>query len=207
MSSSGCGFDSRGDQGIHGLKYFALTLCLLCQPCLADDWHSQSGGSRLSYSVNFEQQPVSGMFKQFRVLFKTTPDAVPQQLRVIVDVASADMGNDDINEAIRQGEWFDVANYPQAVFTSREIGQDQDGYYIAHGALRIKGITKPVQVPLVWKPVAGRPGVMSMTGQVVLNRLDFLIGTGEWASGDEIGLDVRVDFKITLISASEKLEP
>lgn len=189
------------------MKYLALTLCLVCQPCFPVDWQAQTGDSKLSYAVNFEHQPVSGMFKQFRVLFKTTPDAVPQQLRVIVDVASADMGNNDINEAIRQSEWFDVANYPQAEFTSREFGQDQDGNYIAHGALRIKGITKPVQVPLVWKHVAGRPGVMSMTGQVVLNRLDFLIGTGEWASGDEIGLGVKVDFRISLISASEELEP
>ena len=39
---------------------------------------------------------------------------------------------------------------------------------------------------------------VEMAGRVELQRLDFGIGTGEWSSGDEIGLDVTVEFRLTL---------
>lgn len=189
------------------LRYFFLTLCLLCQPCFAADWQSQSSNSRLSYTVNFEKQPISGLFEQFQVLYKSTSDAAPQQLTVVVDVASVNMGGSDINEAIRQSEWFDISHYPKAMFTSSDFGKGQDGSLIANGKIQIKGITKPLMVPFYWEPVVGQSRTMMMTGKVALNRLDFLIGTGEWASGDEVGLGVTVDFKITLILASKELEP
>lgn len=131
------------------------------------------------------------------VVYKTAADETPQQLIVTVDIASANMGNADINEAIRDSDWFDITRYPQATFTSSLIEKDRDGNYIANGTLQLKGVIQPVSVPFTWQPVAGRPGVMVMNGQVILNRLDFLIGTGDWASGDEIGLTVTVDFAVT----------
>jgi polyisoprenoid-binding protein YceI len=189
------------------LKYFILTLCLLSQPCFPSDWQSQPAASKLAYSVNFEQLPIGGVFEQFLVVYKTAPDNTPQQLTVTVDIASANMGNSDINEAIRESDWFDISHYPQAIFTSSVIGEDRDGNLIANGTLQLKGITQPVSVPFTWKPVDGQPGAMLMTGQVVLNRLDFLIGTGDWASDDDIGLSVTVDFTGTFIADSIEIEP
>lgn len=182
------------------MKYFILVLCLLSQPCASSDWQSQTAGSKLAYSVNFEQLPVDGLFEQFLVVYKTVADETPQQLTVTVDIASANMGNSDINEAIRDTDWFDISRYPQATFSSSHIEKVQGGNFLASGTLQLKGVTQPLSVPFAWQAVASRPGVMVMTGRVNLNRLDFLIGTGDWASGDEIGLTVTVDFAVTFIS-------
>lgn len=189
------------------LKYFVLLLCLLSQPCASSDWQSQTAGSKLAYSVNFEQLPINGLFEHFLVVYKTAADETPQQLTVTVDVASANMGNSDINEAIRDSDWFDISRYPQATFSSSLIEKGQDRNFIASGTLQLKGVTQPVSVPFTWQPITGRPGAMSMTGQVILNRLDFLIGTGDWTSGDEIGLTVTVDFAVTFISDSVENDP
>ena len=184
------------------LKYFVLTLCLLSQTCEATDWLSQTASSKLAYSVNFEQSPIDGLFEQFSVVYKTAADESPQQLIVTVDIASVDMGNSDINEAIRDSDWFDVSHHARATFTSSSIEKGQDGIYLASGALQLKGVTQSVSVPFSWQPLADRPGVMVMNGQVILNRIDFLIGMGDWASGDEIGLIVTVDFALTLTSVN-----
>ena len=182
------------------MKYFVLTLCLLSQTCEATDWLSQTASSKLAYTVNFEQSPIDGLFEQFSVVYKTAPDESPQQLIVTVDIASVDMSNSDINEAIRDSDWFDVSQHGQATFTSSFIELVQDENFTASGELQLKGVTQSVSVPFTWQPSASKPGAMVMTGQVVLNRLDFLIGTGDWASGDEIGLIVTVDFAVTLTS-------
>ncbi len=185
------------------MKYFVFTLCLLLgQPCFSSDWRSQIASSKLAYSVDFEQLPINGLFEQFLVVYKTAADETPQQLTVTVDIGSANMRNSDINEAIRDIDWFDISRYPQATFTSNLIEKGPDGNFVANGKLQLKGVTQPVNVPFTWQPVAGRPGVMAMTGHVILNRLDFLIGTGDWASGDEIGLTVSVDFAVRLITDS-----
>lgn len=182
------------------LKYIVLTLCLLSQACEATDWLSQTASSKLAYSVNFEQSPIDGLFEKFSVVYKTAPDESPQQLIVTVDITSVDMGNSDINEAIRESDWFDVTHHAHATFTSSFIEKGQDGNFIANGALQLKGVTQSVSVPFTWQPLAGRPGVMVMSGQVILNRIDFLIGIGDWASGDEIGLNVTVNYAVTFIS-------
>ena len=188
------------------MKYFVLTLCLLSQPCFPSDWQSQTADSKLAFSVNLEQQPISGLFEQFLVAYKTAPDTTPLQLTVTVDVASANMSNSDINEAIQESDWFDASHYPQAKFTSSVIEKDLDGNFIANGTLQLKGVKQPVIVPFTWKPVVGQSGAMLMTGQVVLNRLDFLIGTGDWASDDEIGLSVTVDFAVTFITDNVEVD-
>jgi polyisoprenoid-binding protein YceI len=194
-------------KGKYVLRYLVLTLCLLSQPCFPSDWQSQAARSKLAYSVNFEQQPISGRFEHFLVVYRIATDTTPLQLTVTVDVASANMGNSDINETIRESDWFDASHYPQAKFTSSVIEKDPDGNFIANGTLRLKGVKQPVNLPFTWNPVVGQPGAMLMTGQVVLNRLDFLIGTGDWASDDEIGLSVTVDFTVTFIADSIEIEP
>jgi polyisoprenoid-binding protein YceI len=37
-----------------------------------------------------------------------------------------------------------------------------------------------------------------MAGELTLDRTRFGIGSGEWATPDPIGLDVKVKFKVTL---------
>jgi len=182
------------------LKHLVLTLCLLGQPVLAAGWQFHTESSKLTYAVDFEQLPIDGRFEQFRVVFETAADKSPRQLTVTIDIASADMGNSDVNEAILDHDWFDVSRHAQASFTSSLFEKSQEGNYVAVGTLQLKGVTQSVRVPFSWQPSTEGPGAMLMTGQVNLNRLDFLIGTGDWASGDEIGLVVTVDFSVVFTS-------
>ncbi|MGB1245577.1 MAG: hypothetical protein ACPG88_09120, partial [Porticoccaceae bacterium] len=72
---------------------------------------------------------------------------------------------------------------------------------IARGRLSLKSANKTIQVPFSWLPSAD--GSIKMLGELQLDRGDFAIGSGEWSSGDQIGLAVRVWFDINLVSAGD----
>lgn len=44
-----------------------------------------------------------------------------------------------------------------------------------------------------------------MTGELILSRNDFFIGTGEWASGEQIGLAVKVWFEVVFTRSKTDL--
>ncbi|MDG1818544.1 MAG: YceI family protein [Porticoccaceae bacterium] len=181
------------------MKYLVLIAYFFCQLTSADQWQSDHSLSELAYSVNFEQLPIKGQFKDFAVNYSHQ-----QQLRVVVDITSADMGNSDINEAIREFDWFNIKQHSQAIFLSETIEAVSEGAFIARGTLQLKGITKPVSVPFNWQ-LSDSPELTqhaSMSGALTLNRSDFSIGSPEWASGDQIGLDVSVSFKVKMSSTA-----
>ncbi len=179
-----------------------LVTALLWQPLLGADWQSEIQNSQLNFAASFQNLPINGRFKQFSVKYTTDQAAQPVDLQVRVIVASADMGNTEFNTEIQALDWFNVADHGTAVFTGQrfEIApKNKAGIaFIAHGKLQLKGIEQPVTVPFSWRPIDHNQ--VSMSGELSLNRTDFAIGQGEWATGDQIGLAVRVWFDVRMLS-------
>ncbi len=89
--------------------------------------------------------------------------------------------------------WFDAARFATASFDSDAIVRGEAGDYEAAGTLALKGVTVPVTVPFTWLQDGARG---SMRGELVLQRLDFGIGTGTWSATDEVAGEVRVRFDV-----------
>lgn len=175
---------------------FALAALWLPLVTAAADWRMDAQDSRLMFTATYERAPAPGVFRRFDVRLRFDPQKpTGGRLHVTVDITSADMDSADVNEAIRQSEWFDTARFPQAEFESHDIRRRGPGEYRAHGRLRLKGVEREVVVPFTWRE-AGITAVME--GALTLDRTAFSIGSGEWASGETIGLDVQVRFKVTL---------
>ena len=160
------------------------------------DWKMEPGGSRLEFIVTFESTPATGVFKEFDTRFSFDPEKpAAGRLDVVVKVTSADMMSADVNNGIRGPEWFDFGRFPQAEFRSTEIRQTGGNRYVARGTLNLKGVQQLVEVPFTW---SGAPDSATMEGELTLKRGAFGIGTGEWASTNVIGADVRVRFRVRL---------
>ncbi len=163
------------------------------------EWQSNIAESRLSFAPSFEGLPINGGFNQFSVSYSTLSNGQPASLLVKVVIGSVDLSNEDLNQAVQAVDWFDTETYPQAIFSSQNIVADSSGNdFLATGTLTLKGAEKPVEVPFKWRDLG--QGKASMAGELILGRSDFAIGTGEWASGDQIGLAVRVWFDVLLVS-------
>lgn len=162
--------------------------------CSAAEWRLVPEGSRLEFVPTYEGQPVPGVFQRFDVRLAFDPQQpTGSRLDVSVATGSADMNSADVTQTIKGPEWFDAGRYPEARFTSTEIVQEGPGRYLARGSLSLKGVQRRIAVPIAWRASGN---TATLHGQFTVRRTDFNIGTGDWASGSMIGLDVVVRFSV-----------
>ena len=171
-----------------------MVLTLAVTGAFAGEWRMQGEGELL-FEPTWEGEAVPGRFGEFDVRLDTDDGVEGAELGVTVNLGSADMDDPDINEAIAGAEWFAVSEHPVATYTSDSIESTGDGTYLASGHLELKGVRLPVDVPFSWNVQDDRA---EMSGDVVIDRTRFGVGSGEWESGDTIGTDVRVSFNVIL---------
>jgi len=180
------------------VRYIGLASLLIgiSLPAVAAEWHD-TADSRLTFEVTFEGVPTQGEFRDFDVDLEFDPDC-PESgtLRVTVNLKAADMGDPDMNNVLFDPAWLDVAQFTEAVFVSDVISEPQPGEFIATGTLDLKGTVKTVLVPFSW---TGSANQATLHGNLVLQRTTFDVGSGEWATGDAIGTDVKLDFTVQLV--------
>ena len=178
-----------------------ISLCCLLNGTFvsATDWQSNPSKSRLNFAPSYEGMPINGRFTMFSVTYTTDAKDQPTHLSVKVSIASADMDNSEINEAVGAADWFNIIDFPEAQFISDQFVLDASGQFLAQGSLRLKGHNKSVIVPFRWETLP--EGQASMVGELTLARSDFFIGDGEWASGEQIGIIVKVWFNVVFSRA------
>jgi polyisoprenoid-binding protein YceI len=173
-----------------------LSLILCAMPAGAADWHSTPEGSKLEFVATFEEAPVAGEFKSFEARLRGfDPATAGGSIEVVIDTPSAETGIAEVDDAIQGKEWFDFAVHPRAEFRASEVTREGDGY-LARGTLTLKGAEKPVAVQFTWAP---SDDGATATGEFTLQRGDYGIGTGEWATADTIGAEVTIRFKVHMV--------
>ena len=172
-----------------------LVSALVAPGALADEWRMQDDGELL-FEPTWEGDVVPGRFGNFDVRLDTGAGNIAgSELEVTVSLESADMDDPDINEAIAGEEWFAIGKFPVATYTSDKIEEAANGGYLSVGHLDLKGVRMPITVPFRW---AESGDTAAMSGEVVIDRTRFEVGSGEWASDEPIGTAVRVRFNVTL---------
>lgn len=174
----------------------ALILGVSSGPVLAGSWQSVPEGSQLEFVASYEGAEAPGEFQKFEVQMEFEQSAPESGLmKVTVETSSATMNSADIDQAIAQAEWFDTLNFPVAEFHSNEIHHVKGSNFLAQGILSIKGISKPINFPFHWQQ---KGDLVEISGEMKLSRLDFGIGTGDWAGDSTIGHSVQVRFRVHL---------
>lgn len=162
----------------------------------AADWDMTPSASRLEFVATYERTPVPGSFPAFAVRIRFDPTRLDDsRIDVDVDLARTDMHSADIDKAIMDRDWFDVARFPHAAFHATRVRSAGPGHFVASGTLELKGVSAPLDVPFAWTPDA--TGAV-MAGALAIERGRFGIGAGEWASSDVIGPRVDVKFSVAL---------
>lgn len=163
---------------------------------MAVQWRMIPEQSQLEYVATYEGQRAPGEFREFQTDLKFDPQAPESgRLEVTVNLASADMYSSDVNDAIREQEWLNVDRVGPATFISDQITSRGNGRFLAVGTLQLKGVSRPLEVPFTWQ---AQGATAYMEGALTVDRTDFNIGTGEWASPTPIGVKVEVKFRVVL---------
>ena len=151
--------------------------------------------SQLSFTYKQMGVEVEGHFDQFQTTLNFDP-AKPAagDVRVEVDLASANAGSPDATDSIKQGAWFDSSHFPKAIFAGKGFSAAGANKFQAKGTLSLKGKTLPVVIVFSSTPAAN--GSLNINGQTSLKRTAFAVGTGEWADTGTVEDDVVVKFHL-----------
>jgi polyisoprenoid-binding protein YceI len=168
----------------------------------APGWTVDPAKSSIAFTARQMGVPSKGRFKAFKASVKFDPDNLAASVvEVIVDVASADAGNPDIDKEIKQEKWFDVARFPTASFaTSAFRGKGDKGDYEAVARLTIRDVTEEVVLPFrleIGTDTADPSHLIARaTGDLTVSRTRYGIGRDEWRDtkivGDEVGIQIDV---------------
>ena len=163
----------------------------------AAEWNVVKEMSSVGFIAEQQGTRFNGRFETFDATVDFDPNAPGNGSIVgIVDTSTVNTRDHDRDAALRDPDWFDSANYPQARFESESITQLDDGSYEASGQLEIKGTTKPAKLTFTFDTGASGGNAM-LDGKMTVNRFDYKVGEG-WNDTSWVGQNVQIEVKLAL---------
>lgn len=182
-----------------------LALAAIFVACIATPSFAQTGG--LSYVLNKDHSKIlfsighffvsstDGRFTSFDGKLDFDPQA-PERGSVTVHIApgSINTGIDARDDHLRTADFFDVAQFPMAVFTSTSLTRNSGKAGTLNGTLSLHGVTRPITlaVTLVSPDIGGDKEIFSATG--TLKRSDYGMTNYQGVIGDDVKLDIEAEF-------------
>ncbi|MEO7387160.1 MAG: YceI family protein [Gammaproteobacteria bacterium] len=167
------------------------------------DFELEPAGSSLRFTAIQQGAKFESHFENFTAQVHFDP-AQPEAGRITaqINLGSVDTGNPERDEVVAGGDWFNLAQWPEATFTANRIAREGEGY-VAKGSLKLRDTTAPVTFRFRWTPeTAGQPA--RLVGSASLERLAFGIGQGQWRDTSYVGnaVDVQADIRLRPVIGS-----
>lgn len=170
----------------------ALVATMATAPAFAADY-VQAPGSSLVFASKYDGEVFTGKFASFTTTLSFDPAKLAtSKLEVVIPLAGTSTGNGDRDSTLSGADFFNVAKFAQARYTATKFRSLGGNQYAADGNLSLRGISKPVTLTFTWTP--GAQPVLS--GKATVKRLDFGVGTGDWADTKTIPNEVAVSTKV-----------
>lgn len=172
----------------------------LAVPAAAAEWTVDYDQSHIYFEGEQTGSPFKGEFHAFKADITFDPGALDQSKAVVtVDLKSAETGDSQRDDALPNNTWFDVEDHPNARFVTTGFRHLEGGRYAADAELTIKGTTQEITLPFNLSIEGDRAKV---DGTVTLNRFDFDVGTGDFASGQWVRPQVTVTVDLVATRAA-----
>jgi polyisoprenoid-binding protein YceI len=167
-----------------------LTICALPAAAAVSNWRLDPAASRLTFRATMSGASFTGVFRRWTARIAFDPKALAaSKVEASVDVASAVTGDKDRDQALPTADWFSASAFPTATFVTRGFKDLGGGKYLAIGDLRLRGLSRPVNLPFTLV-IAG--DTARATGSAVVDRTAFGVGQGQWKTGSVVGTQVTV---------------
>ncbi|EMY34746.1 hypothetical protein D477_008013 [Arthrobacter crystallopoietes BAB-32] len=141
---------------------------------LSGEWRFDQAHTRIGFSTRHAMvTKVRGAFNDFEgVIHADVENPSKSSVQLTIQVASIDTRNEQRDEHLRTNDFFDAPNFPEISFQSTHIDQVEERNFIVNGDLTIRGITKPVSVPIEFTGVERDPAGHLRAGFEGSRRID-----------------------------------
>jgi len=163
-------------------------------------WVSDPVHSEVDFTItHLAISNVHGRFgKVASTLVYDQADVAKSTVTATIDISTVDTGEDARNNHLKTPDFFDLATYPTATFTSTKVAKSADGL-IVNGNLTLHGVTKPVVLNVAGPigPVQGMDHKQhsGFSATTTISRSAFGIGPkfGSSMVGDDVKLSIELD--------------
>jgi polyisoprenoid-binding protein YceI len=165
----------------------------------APEWTVDLAQSRITFTGRQMDVPSKGRFKTFSAKVRFDPaNLAESRVEVVIDPASADTGNPEMDTELKRPNWFAVERFRDARFVTTALRAKGGNAYEAAARLTIRDVTQEVVMP--FKLDIGDDGadpgqlLARASGHVTISRTKYGIGQAEWSDtnivSDEVGIHV-----------------
>lgn len=167
-------------------------------------WNIDSAHTHLGFSVrHLMVSTVRGQFKAYTgKVALDAADFTKSTIEGEVEVKSIDTNNSQRDDHLRTNDFFDAEHHPKITFKSTKIEKKDDGEYLVHGDLEIRGVSKPVTFEAEFHGVAKSPRGQTVAGlhaHATINRKDFgvvynaVLETGGVAIAEKVKIEIDAE--------------
>jgi polyisoprenoid-binding protein YceI len=141
-----------------------------------------------------------GRFDQIEASLDFDPaDPTASKLAVRIQTGSLSINPKVLQDDLRGGSWFDVANYAEASFESRKITVTGPDSGQVEGDLTLHGVTKPVTLDVTFNGGGNNlltgAYTLGFSATGTIKRSEFGLGAYVPAIGDDVILEIHAEFK------------
>ncbi len=152
--------------------------------------------SHLGYTVPFAGREVDGEFAGFDARIQFDAEMLDtSRFLVVVDLEFIETEDDEHSVALRGSDFFEIDVFPEARFEAAEFRHVAENRFEGMGQLTIRDRTHPLVLPFTFE--ADDTGA-TLAGEVVISRLEFGVGKGDWQLTDWMDEFVTVEYELIL---------
>ena len=150
--------------------------------------------SKVEFTASKVVGSESGSFKDFSGVIEFAGQPEKSRVNVTINMASVSTAEEGLTKHLQTPDFFDVAKFPQAIFTSTEIkpGGEKGASHTVTGNFQLHGVTKSISFPAT---ITATPDAITVESSFSINRKDFGINYAGAANNlirDEVVLNLHV---------------
>lgn len=174
-------------------------LGLAAGPASAAEWRVDPGHSTLVIELDQGGRPVTARFERFAAKIHFDPaDLAGSSAEIDVDLASFRSDDAQRDQMATAGEFLAAGSGAEAVYHALGFVAEGGDHYRVEAQLALKGVTRQLSHEATITIDGTRARAR---GAVVLDRLDYGVGAGQFQRGDQVGLKVTVRFDLAAARA------
>ena len=164
-------------------------------------WTVDKQASRLGFVGAMNGQAFTGSFRRWDAHIQFDPKALDtSSVTAVIDTGSATTGDQTRDEALPTADWFAVQTFPRAIFAANQFKYLGGGRYQAIGTLSIRNVRRPAVLPFT---LAIKGDDATMRGALTIDRRTFGVGQGQFATGDTVATNVKIEVSLSATRAKK----